>query len=360
MNDATPNAVTPSSGMPFLGLDDSSLLAKRRRGWELGLPYYVQSQGRKLPVIIAVGGGKGGVGKSFLSANLSLRLATMGHKVVACDLDIGGSNLHTYFGVAQPRFTIADAILRQRRDLGEILAATGVTGLRIAAGGREEVWGGVNALDDGVMANLFEMLMGAKESGEADFVVLDLGAGSSRHTLDFFAAANLALLTVLPEPTSIENAYLFLKLGLFRLIENLGLRLHQEHVADDVKEALLSSDTKEARGVRTSGYAEKLRQIGATYPSFISHLALALSGRLVGITVNQVRGQKDIDVGKSMELIGQRYFGFQTRNCGYLNYDEAAWKSLRNRRLMMIDFPHSNLARRMNEVAKSVLSNLGF
>jgi flagellar biosynthesis protein FlhG len=360
MNDAILNATTPSAGLPYLGLDDSPLMAKRRRGWELGLPAYVTATGKKFPIIIAIGGGKGGVGKSFLSANLSMRLAGSGYKVAAVDLDIGGSNLHTYFGVGHPKYSLADAIIYKNKSFGEILIPTGVQGVRLAAGGREEVWGGAQALDDKVMASIFDMILGAKEAGEADFVILDLGAGTSRHTLDFFSAANLALLTVLPEPTSIENAYLFLKIGLFRLIENLGCRLGAVDTAEDVKAALLAADTSDARGTRTSGYAEKLRQIGATYPTFISQLALALSGRMIGITVNQVRGQKDIDVGKSMELIGQRYFGFQTRDCGYLNYDEAAWKSLRNRRLMMIDFPHSILARRMNDVAKSVLKNLGF
>jgi flagellar biosynthesis protein FlhG len=86
----------------------------------------------------------------------------------------------------------------------------------------------------------------------------------------------------------------------------------------------------------------------------------ALAGRTLGIAVNQVRCQKDIDVGKSMELIGERYFGFQTRSCGYLNYDEAAWKSLRNRRLLVVDFPHSVLSRRFSDLARLVLSNLGY
>ena len=73
-----------------------------------------------------------------------------------------------------------------------------------------------------------------------------------------------------------------------------------------------------------------------------------------------MRSQKDIDVGKSMELIAERYFGFNCRSCGYLNYDEAAWKSLRNRRLLVVDFPHSVLSKRFSELSRLVLSNLGF
>ena len=338
-------------------LDESPELARRRRGWEIGLPPMIDARGRKVPAIIAIGGGKGGVGKSLVSANLAVRLASTGKRVVAIDLDVGGANLHTYFGIGTPKLTLSDAIVAKRVELRETFAPSGVDGVRVVAGGREEVWGGAGMLDQSVVKNLFDGIFAAKESGDADFVILDLGAGTHRHTLDFFAAAHLGLMTVLPEPTSIENAYLFLKTSLFRLIENIGTRLGSTDTAEDVRAALLAPDT-EGRA-RTSGYAERLRQIGAIYPGFVSQIALALGGRQVGIAVNQVRCQKDIDVGKSMELIGERYFGYHTRSCGYLNYDEAAWKSLRNRRLLVVDFPHSVLSRRFSDLARSVLTNLG-
>ena len=49
--------------------------------------------------IIAVGGGKGGVGKSVLAANLGIYLAQLGKHVVLLDADLGGANLHTFLGV---------------------------------------------------------------------------------------------------------------------------------------------------------------------------------------------------------------------------------------------------------------------
>ena len=334
----------------------SPLLAKRHRGWELGLPAYIDSRGRTPPVIIAVGGGKGGVGKSLVSANLAVRLAATGRKVVAIDLDIGGANLHTYFGVSAPKHNLADAVVFKQRTFGEILAPTPIEGVKLIAGGREEAWGGTGSIDRGVLRSLFDSIFSAKENGHADFVILDLGAGTHRHTIDFFAAAHLGLTTVLPEPTSIENAYLFLKTTLFRLIENVGERLGSPDTAEDLRNLLLATD---AGAARSAGYADKLRQAAAHYPGFVSQVATALAGRTVGVAINQVRCQKDIDVGKSMELIGERYFGFITRYCGYLNYDDAAWKSLRNRRLLVVDFPHSILSRRFSDLTRTVLTNLG-
>ena len=58
--------------------------------------------------IWAIGGGKGGVGKSLVTANLSICLALMGYRVCAVDLDLGGANLHTCLGVNIPERTLSD------------------------------------------------------------------------------------------------------------------------------------------------------------------------------------------------------------------------------------------------------------
>jgi len=308
---------------------------------------------RPLPLIVAVGSGKGGVGKSLVSANLAARLAAAGKQVLCVDLDVGGANLHTYFGLSQPAETLAEAVMARRRSLFDVAVASGVPGLKIVAGGREEAWGGALSLDAQATRTLFASLYEAKVRGVADIVILDLGAGTHRHTIDFFLAAHVGLLTVLPEPTSIENAYQFLKGALLRLVDNVGERAGASGVAEEAKAALVEIGQGPSAA---QGYADRLRRLGAVYPGFVSQVALALQGRPLGIAINQVRSQKDIDVGRSMELIAERYFGFQSRFTGYLNYDEAAWKSLRNRRLLIMDFPHSVLSRRFMELARSVVA----
>jgi flagellar biosynthesis protein FlhG len=52
--------------------------------------------------IIAIGGGKGGVGKSLIAANLAIYLSQLGKRVVLIDADLGGANLHTFVGVDRP------------------------------------------------------------------------------------------------------------------------------------------------------------------------------------------------------------------------------------------------------------------
>lgn len=346
LNDRTPRTITSK-------LVDNALLQRRARGWELGLPVAIDPRGRQVPLIIAVGGGKGGVGKSLVSANLALELAARGLKTVAVDLDIGGANLHTYFALQPPAVTLADVVVLRQKSLESALVQTPVQGVKLLAGGREEVWGGAAAFDQGAMRDLFDAIFRLRETGEADAVVLDLGAGSSRTTVDFFAAAHLGLVTALPEPTSIENAYGFLKATLFAMIDNVGARGNAQEVAGELRALLTAPDS------RGGGYTARLSQAAALYPGLVSQLSTALQGRVVGIAVNQIRCQNDIDVGKSMELIGERYFGLNCRYCGYLNYDEAAWKALRNRRMLAVDFPHSGLTRRLKDLAQGVLANLG-
>jgi flagellar biosynthesis protein FlhG len=68
--------------------------------------------------IWAVGGGKGGIGKSVLSILISMALAEKGQDTVVIDGDLGGANLHTFMGIRTPSRTLNDFISRQYADLG--------------------------------------------------------------------------------------------------------------------------------------------------------------------------------------------------------------------------------------------------
>src|SRR5262249_4269157 len=111
-----------------------AVLAKRQRGWELGLPAYVEAAGRTPPIIIAVGAAKGGVGSRLSSANRAVRLAWPGLKVLAVALDVGGANLHTYFGVPTPKHGLADALVARTRSFLDVAVPTSIDGVRLVAG----------------------------------------------------------------------------------------------------------------------------------------------------------------------------------------------------------------------------------
>ena len=165
--------------------------------------------------IWAIGGGKGGVGKSLMTANISICLALMGHKVVAIDLDLGGANLHTCLGVPIPEKTLSDYFDKKVPDLAQLQTPTLIDNLSIISGAR----------DSSNSANMKQVhktkILSTLRKIKGDFIILDLGAGTAANTLDFFIVADKGILTVLPEPTSIENTYRFIKSVYHRKIKRL-------------------------------------------------------------------------------------------------------------------------------------------
>ena len=89
--------------------------------------------------VIPFGGGKGGVGKTFLVANLATALARQGHRVVAVDGDLEGANLHTCLGVQRPRASLADYVAHREEDLQKLLLDTHLPNLALIAATRSHL-----------------------------------------------------------------------------------------------------------------------------------------------------------------------------------------------------------------------------
>lgn len=358
---STSSAPSPGFRPPLSGLGSPVVQANLRRPeWLLGTPLFPAHHASELPaempLIIAVGGGKGGVGKSLLSANLAAKFVRLGMKVVCFDLDFGGPNLHTYFGVDPRGATLTDVVVTGQKRFDEILIQTPLQGCSMIPGARSESWSSEGVVDQDAMGRVFDAITGARTRFGADVVILDLGAGTQFHTIDMFLSAHLGIVTALPEPTSIENSYMFLKTALWRLMDHVGARTRKPRAPQLVKSALNASDSQ---GFQSRGYAERIRGLIAQDPDFIRYFFAALAGRRAGIVINQARSQSDVNVGNSMELIATRYFGFQSQFLGYLNFDDVAWKSLRNRRLLTIDFPQAILSHRLNDIATRSLRLFG-
>ncbi len=168
--------------------------------------------------ILAIGGGKGGVGKSVLSIGISVSLAKKGNRVVLADLDLGAANLHTYLGIMGRTPSIADFILRRKPDLEEILVETEIENLRLISGA-EFVPGMANP------AHWMKLKMIRHlRNLDADYVVIDLGAGVHFNTLDFFGIADRGIVITAPEPGAVMNAYGFIKAALFRKLQSVFRR----------------------------------------------------------------------------------------------------------------------------------------
>ncbi len=295
---------------------------------------------RKLK-IWAIGGGKGGVGKSLVTANLSICLALMGYKVVAIDLDLGGANLHTCLGIPIPEKTLSDYISKKVRNLDEILTKTPIENLSIISG----------AQDDLGIANLKQMhkakILSRIGELDADYVILDLGAGTTYNTLDFFISADQGILVALPEPTSIENTYRFIKSIYHRKLKMVEELLDIGPLIDQAMNAKLNQNNT------PSDLVTRVIEINPQMGGKLKHEIAKLHPKLI---INQVRTQSDIDIGFSMKIICRKYFGLDLDYVGYLDYDATVWQSVKKRRPLLMEFPNSALVGNFDRIVHRLLN----
>lgn len=150
--------------------------------------------------VIAVTSGKGGVGKSSLSANLAITLAAKNRRVVVFDADLGLANLDVILGV-NPRFTLEQVVSGERTIPEVLFDAPG--GIRIIPGGS-----GVSTLVQLSGPQLDRFLSELNTlAGETDYLIFDTGAGIDDSVMTFLQAADEVLLVVTPDPSSITDAY---------------------------------------------------------------------------------------------------------------------------------------------------------
>ncbi|MEP0767435.1 MAG: MinD/ParA family protein [Fimbriimonadia bacterium] len=149
---------------------------------------------------IAVTSGKGGVGKTNLSANLGLALASLQKRVVIFDADLGLANLDIVLGT-RAAFNLQNVVSGEKRLLDVV--ATGPGGVRYIAGGS-----GVETLVNLSGPQLESFLMGLEElQSSTDYLIFDTGAGVDAHVMMFLEAADETLLVATPDPASLTDAY---------------------------------------------------------------------------------------------------------------------------------------------------------
>jgi flagellar biosynthesis protein FlhG len=168
--------------------------------------------------IVPVASGKGGVGKTLVAANLAIALAQANRRVILADLDLGGSNLHLVLGLNVGGPSIGTFLGKKKIDFSEAVHETGIPNLRFIPGDAE-IPGLAN-----LTASQKNMIVRRLSGLDADYLILDLGAGTSQNTLDFFLMSGQGIIVTTPTPTATVNAYLFLKNAAFRLLQRSANR----------------------------------------------------------------------------------------------------------------------------------------
>ena len=177
------------------------------------------SRGRVQPSksrTIAIASGKGGVGKTVITANLALSLAQQFRgktgSVVAVDLDLGCGNLNSCLGVRSPNGTINNFLLNKVSDLEQILTPTEQENLQMICSS----YSGTPEMK--LEEELKKELLNSLGNLDANYVLVDLGAGTAPEVLDFFLGASEKIVVITPEALSLHNAFVFLKAAILRFL----------------------------------------------------------------------------------------------------------------------------------------------
>ncbi|MFQ5457370.1 MAG: AAA family ATPase, partial [Myxococcota bacterium] len=290
--------------------------------------------------IFAIGGGKGGVGKTFLSCNLGAMMARLGQRVVLVDADLGGANLHTYLGLDIPERTLNDVLARRVDRIEDVVLQTSYPNLKLISGAHS-ILGAANPRYE-YKARLARRL----RELDADVIILDLGAGTSFNTLDTFLLSDEGVFVVVPEPTSLENAYAFIKASFFRRLRRASTDARIKALVDRV------ADGRVERSIRTP--ADLLGAIEVMDPRAGRRLREEVNRFKPHVVMNQVRTVEDIQIGFAIRKVCRRYFGLDVDYLGYVNYDNAVWKSVRRRCMLLTEYPLSEPVEFLGRMAKKL------
>lgn len=292
-----------------------------------------------MPCIVSVASGKGGVGKSMVVSNLGLLLAKKGFRVTLVDMDLGGANLHILFGMFHPPSTLTDFLTNTLNDLNEIAhPIPSLSSLKLIPGTGETL----------ITANLQhtkkKRLIRHLQKLDADIILVDVGAGTSYHALDFFLLADYFLAVATPDPTSVLDLYRFIKLAAIRKVLTAFL------ARDPVAEALLNKDFHSVTAV--------LEAVGKTSESGVAIAQQALKGFQPALILNRMTPKSRINTLHLQHLLKQ-YVGTELSILGKIPEDIHVQQSILKYLPVVELAPSSPATIALNQIADNVLEMVG-
>ena len=274
---------------------------------------------------IAVGGGKGGVGKTIVAVNLALAISRLPQTVTLLDGDIGNCNCNTLLGITRVDSSLED-YLRKERSLGEVTVSTAYPGLRLIYGAQNKV--------DALLATEMSRLLDDIRQVEADALVIDLGAGMSDETLDLYRLADDKIIVVTPQVTSLQNAYGFIKSAFFHDLKCIG-RL----------DALLDQTGSDPQKLRT--LIGSLEEGHAARHAF----AVVLARQRFKIVGNMINDDKDMKIVQNLQKVVGQYLRIENTILGTMATSEDIRNSVNRITPFVALSPDLPLSREMKRIA---------
>lgn len=287
--------------------------------------------------IISVGGGKGGVGKSVVAANLAVAMANEGHRVALVDGDLGAANLHTLFGLTQAGPTLQDFIDHHVDSLEGARVETGVRRLSLVRGANA-VFGAANPTHASK-----QRLMRHVAALDAEVIVVDVGAGTAFNQLDLFDLADARLVVLTPQLTSVENAYGFVKAAVFRALAPVL----KAHGFGDVLDG-----PAHAEAVKLPGFIAEVR---ACSPKLGAELDQVLCGFGLTLFGNLMHEPREAAVFQGVARMMRDFLSLEVPVLAVASTSRAVHESVNHRRPALVTNPNDDASVAFRRAARALL-----
>lgn len=291
--------------------------------------------------IIPVASGKGGVGKSLLSANLAIALGQAGKKVVLADLDLGASNLHLVIGQNSPKAGIGTFLTGESK-FEDIIQETDYENVKFIAGDSEIP--GLSALKVSQKNSLIKKF----HSIDADYLIVDLGAGTHLTILDLFLLSPQGIIVTAPTVTATLNGYLFLKNVVFRLMAATFKR--GTKASDYINK--LKNDSASLQKLYIPKLVEIISQIDPENAALFKSRLKQFRPRLI---INMIDEPKDADKAQKIRRSCQQYLGLEVESLGVIYRDNLQDKALSSRLPVLVYKPNAVISQAVYRIAEKIL-----
>ena len=290
--------------------------------------------------IIPIASGKGGVGKSLVSANLAIALAQSGKKVVLVDMDLGATNLHLVLGHQSPTAGLG-TFLSGNSKFEEIVVPTDYANLSFIPGDSE-----IPGMST-IKAAQKNMLIKHLQATNCDFLLIDLGAGTHLSILDFFLLSPQGIIVTAPTVTSILDGYLFLKNAVFRMMYN-SFKKDSKAYAYLEK---LKSDSSAMQKLYIPKLLDALDQVDSESTAIFRRRMQKFRPRLV---LNMIDNPADVDKAQKIRRSCKEYLGLELEHIGVICRDMLQDIALASRLPIIVYKPQSVLAQGIYRIAERV------
>lgn len=294
--------------------------------------------------IIPVASGKGGVGKSLLSANLAIALGQQGKKVVLVDLDLGASNLHLVIG-QKPGAASLGSWFTEKSDFKDIIQQTDYQNVSFIAGDSQ-----IPDLTSLKHVQKVRLIRNLKNI-DTDYIILDLGAGTHQFILDMFLLTPQGIVVSAPAVTATLNGYLFLKNATFRLLYTTFKR-------GTPGRAYLDNLKKDSATMQKLYIPNLIQFLANCDPSntqiFISRMQ-QFRPRLV---MNMIEDPKDADRAQRIKSSCNQYLGLEIEYLGLMYRDMLQDKALASQLPVVVYKPQSVLGQAIYRIADKIISTV--